>query len=461
MGSRTVRYSLTIAAAVLLFLLAAGCGDDGRADPHPFEAVLAGGELARFKGLPPEFQEALREESEETSIATALRYMRELPDEVTPIAEILSPEALGRFEDLSPRYRRAVLMGYDEALKERPGQVPTELPPPSAILAGMVDTVHQMEFGDPKVLLPPMADTLSQEALDKLGSVDPMMRRAFELIWDNRKVLPGEVDSLTRRLEEALLAAPDTLPDIAEVGLSAHSLEALDEIPAARRFVAEWLAAEVVQDVGWRSRAAASIDEFLGQFRTPKDKANLDRLYLPAKSGAWPLVCHFHPSFGVWPAWALPEAFRDVPPNRLMAEWPPHRDGLSPAALARLDSLDARLQDAFGEYWYGTGPLPMEARRMACVTLRWSYELEHIAFSAVPPLESILSNEALAKYDALAERDRYLIERELVRTILEGEISSGPSTPVYLHTMSTEEALEAVGEWAEAEVRTISERRAN
>ena len=98
---------------------------------------------------------------------------------------------------------------------------------------------------------------------------------------------------------------------------------------------------------------------------------------------------------------------------------------------------------------------------MACVTLMWSYELEHIAFSAVPPLESILSNEALAKHDALAERDRYLIERELVRTILEGEISSGPSTPVYLHTMSTEEALKAVGEWAEAEVRAISERRAN
>ena len=214
-----MRYSLTMAAATLLFLLAAGCGDDGRAGPHPFEAVLAGDDLARFEGLPPEFQEALREESEETSIAAALRHMRDLPVEVTPIAEILPPEALGRFEELSPRYQRAVLMGYHEAFRERPGQDPAKLPPPSAILAGMVDTVHGMEFGDHKVFLPPMTDTLSQEALAKLDSVDPMMRRAFELVWDNRKVVPEEVDGLARRLEEALLAAPDTLPDIADVGL--------------------------------------------------------------------------------------------------------------------------------------------------------------------------------------------------------------------------------------------------
>lgn len=453
-------YSLAIAAAALLFLQAAGCGDDGRADPHPFEAILAGDDLARFERLPPEFQEALREESEETSIAAALRHMRDLPVEVTPIAEILPPEALGRFEELSPRYQRAVLMGYDEAFRERPGKDPTTLPPPSAILAGMVDTVHQMEFGDHRVFLPPMTDTLSQEALAKLDSVDPMMRRAFELVWDNRKVVPEEVDGLARRLEEELLAAPDTLPDIADVGLSAHSLEALDEIPAARRLVVEWLAAEVVQDVDWRSKAAESIDEFLGQFRTPEDRANLARLHLPAGSGVWPLVCHFHPSFGVWTAWALPEVFRDMAPNHLMAEWPSHRDALSPAALARLDSLDARLQDAFGEYWYGTGPLPMEARRMACRALRWSYKLEHIALTAVPPLASILPDEALAEHDALPESDRRLIEKELVRGILEGELFPGPSTPVYLHAMSAEEALEAVGAWAEAEIRAASLRGA-
>ena len=439
-----------------LFLLAAGCGDDGRAGPHPFEAVLAGDDLARFEGLPPEFQEALREESEETRVAAALRYMRDLPDEVTPIAEILPPEALGRFEELSPRYRRAVLLGYDEAFRERPGQDPAKLPPPSAILAGMVDTVHRMEFGDHKVFLPPMADALSQEALAKLDSVDPMMRRAFKLVWDNRKVLPEEVDGLAGRLEEALLAAPNTLPDIAEVGLSAHSLEALDEIPAARRLVVEWLAAEVVQDVDWRSRAAESIDEFLGQFRTPEDRANLARLHLPARSGVWPLVCHFHPQL-----WSLDRmgAPGDLPrgaarPSHGRVALTPGRPftcGAGQAGLPRCQS-----PGCVREYWYGTGPLPMEARRMACLTLRWSYKLEHIALTAVPPLASILPDEALAEHDALPERDRRLTEMELVRGILEGELFPGPSTPVYLHAMSAEEALEAVGAWAEAEIRAAS-----
>ena len=318
--------------------------------------------------------------------------------------------------------------------------------------AGMDGDEMEMEAGDGEAFLPPMGATLSREALDKLDSVDPRMRRAFGLVWENRKALPEDVDGLARGLEEALLAAPDALPDVEDVGLSAHSLGLLDEIPAARRFVVEWLAAEVVQDVDWRTNAVASIDEFLGQFRTPEDRADLARLHLPAGSGVWPVVCHFGPSLGVWSAWALPEVFRDVPPNHLMAGWPPHRDALSPEALARLDALDARLQDGFGEYWYGTGPLPMEARLMACTALRWSYKLEHVAFTAVPPPSSILSDEALAMHDALPERARRLIERNLVLGILEGEFW-GQTKTVYLHTMSADEALEAVKAWAEREVR--------
>ncbi len=450
-----VKYSLTMAAAVL-FLLAAGCDDDGPAAPHPFEAALVGSDVSRFEGLPAEFQEALREESKEAGIGSAVRYMRGLPDEITPIAVLLPAEALGRFEELSPRYRRAVLFGYAEAFRERPDQDPATIPPPSRILAGMVDTVHQMQFGNHKVFLPPMGGTLSQGALDKIDSVDPRMRRAFKLVWDNRKVLPEEVDGLVGHLEEALLAAPDALPEIEDVGLSAHSLELLDEIPEARRFVVEWLAGEVVQDVDWRSNAAASMDEFLGQFRATEGRAKLARLYLP---DGWPVVCHFGPSLGVWLTWALPEVFRDLPPNHLMAEWPSHRAALSLAALASLDSLDPMLQDAFGKYWYGTGPLPMEIRRMACTALRWSYKLEHIAFTELPQLASILSNDALAEYDALPERHKYLIEMELTRSILEGQLFSGSSTSVYLHTLSTEEALVAVRAWAERKVRAVSERR--
>ena len=369
---------------------------------------------------------------------------------------MLSPEALGKFGELSPRYQRTVLLGYDEAFKERPGRDPAELPTPSTILAGMVDLVHEMEFGDGKVLLPPMAEALSREALAKLDSVDPKMRRAFELIWAHWREPPESVDIRVGRLEEALIAAPNTLPKFEDIGLSAYSLELLGEVPAAKRFVVEWLAAEIVRDVGWLTRAAAWIDGFLGQFRTSEDRANLARLYLPSRSGVEHLACHSGPACGVWPTWALPDVFRDVPPSQLMARWPSHREALSPAALARLDTLDPRLQEAFGEYWYKTGPLPMRAKLMACITLRWNLKLEHIAFTELPPLESVLSDEALVQYDTLTERDRAMIERVLVRSILEGQLLG--NTSVYLHGLSAEEALEAVRSWAETKVRDSASR---
>ena len=453
-----VRDTLSAMALAALLLGTPGCTQEApeSPSPHPFEAVLDGDNLAKFRGLPSEFQNALRQESEETSIATALRYLRDLPEEPTPIAELLSTEALGKFGKLSPRSQRTVLLGYDEAFKERPGQDPAELPTPSTILAGMVDLVHEMEFGDGKVLLPPMAETLSREALAKLDSVDPKMRRAFELIWTHWREPPESVDVRVGRLEEALIAAPNTLPEFEDIGLSAYSLELLGEVPAAKRFVVEWLAAEIVRDVGWLTSAAAWIDGFLGQFRTSEDRADLARLYLPSRSGVEHVACHFGPAFGVWPTWALPDVFRDVPPSQLMARWPSHREALSPAALARLDTLDPRLQEAFGEYWYKAGPLPMRAKLMACLTLRWNLKLEHIAFTELPPLESVLSDEALVQYDTLTDRERYYIERELVRGILEGELWD--TTTVYLHSLSTEDVLRAVREWAEAKIRRAAAR---
>ena len=450
---------ITIALAALLSVIQ-GCAQETPHPPslHPFEAVLDGDDLAKFDGLPSEFQDALREESEVTSIGTAMRYLRELPDEVKPMADILPAEALSKFRELGPRFRRAVLLGYDEAFKDRLWQDPAGMPPPADILAGLVRAAHEAEFGEPEVHLPPITDALSQEALDKLDSVAPSMRRAFELVWDNRKALPEDVDGVVSRLEESLLAAPDAPPNIADIGLSAHSMELLDEISTAERFVEEWLAAEVVLDADWRSNTASSIDRFLGQFRTPEDRADLARLYLPARSGAWPVVCHFGPSFGVWLEWALPSVFHDVPPNHLIAGWPSHRETLSPEALARLDSLDSQLQEAFRRYWYGAGPLPMEARLMACLALMWNIKLEHIAFTAVPPLASIVSEEALAEYESLSKSGRHIITQNLALVILEGDLIGAPKT-VYLHTLSTEEALEALGAWAEGEIRNRSGRR--
>ncbi len=446
---------------VIVLAIAAGCEMDldvtvsvksaDEAAAHPFTAALDEDDLAKFQALPPEFQDALREDSEEAGAGSALRYLRQLPDEVTPMAEVLPAQALSRFEELGPRFRRAVLLGYDEAFKERPGQDPADLPSPSAILAGMVDTARQMEFGDHDVFLPPMTETLSRQALNKLDSVDPSMRRAFQLVWNNRKALPEDVDAIVEGLQKALLAAPDAPPEVSDIGLSQRSLDLLDEIPDARRFVKEWLAAEVAQDAGWRSNAASSIDDFLGQFQSPEDRAALARLYMPATSGMSPLVCQFHPSIGVWPAWSLPEPFRDAPPNHLMAGWPSPSDALSPDALARFDSLAPQLQETFERDWYASGPLPMEARRMACAAMRSSMMLERIALREMPAMGSILSADALAEYENLPESHRGAIAERIARGILEGELV-GPKGVVHLYELSEEEVLDALGAWTEAEI---------
>ena len=450
-----------LGAVVLAALLTGvqGCTQESPepSAPHPFEAALVEGHLAKFRGLPPEFQDALREEAEDSSIAIAVRYLQDLPVGPPPVADLLPPEALDKFEELSPRSQRALLLAYDEAFEESSGRRPSRLTTPSAFLADMVDTVHEMEFGDGKVHLPPMDTALSREALAKLDSVDPRMGRAFDLFWHYWREASESVGALVGRLQEALLAAPETLPDTSDIGLSVHSLELLDEIPAAEQLVAEWLAAEIVRDVDWRSNTVALMDGFLAQFRTPEDRANLARLYLPDKAGVWHISCHIGPAFGVWPKWALPEILREVPPSRPMTRWPSHREALSPAALSKLDMLAPKLQGAFEEYWYNTGPLPMRAKLMACLTLIWDFKLQHTPFTEVPSLASVLSDEALARYESLPEGDRVLIESQLVRGILESELF-GQSRAVYLHGMSTDEAAEAVRTWAGARVREAAAR---
>ena len=75
--------------------------------PAAFEATLEGDDLAKFQSLPVEFRYALLREYDEARVgvgrATTLKNLRDLPDEVLPIAEFLSPEALSKFEELSTR----------------------------------------------------------------------------------------------------------------------------------------------------------------------------------------------------------------------------------------------------------------------------------------------------------------------------------------------------------------------
>lgn len=62
---------------------------------QPFEATLDSDDLAKFRGLPEEFQAALLEEADENGYEVAAQYLDDLPDDAVPIADILDTYHLG------------------------------------------------------------------------------------------------------------------------------------------------------------------------------------------------------------------------------------------------------------------------------------------------------------------------------------------------------------------------------
>ena len=156
----------------------------------------------------------------------------------------------------------------------------------------------------------------------------------------------------------------------------------------------------------------------------------------------------------------MPTPFQEVMPDSFIAAWPSPSDSLSPRALAKLENLHSELQEMFKREWFGTGPLPMESRRMACIVLRWDARLQNVHFTQLPPLTSLLSDTALSEYNNLPEQDREIISSELRRSILKGEVT-GSNTFVNLYSLSHEEALAVLGTFAESTIHTLASREAD
>ena len=229
-----------------------------------FEDTLEGEDLTKFRGLPSEFQDALRHVAETpqhpqtpfTAHEEALEFLRGLPDDVQPVSEVLPPETLDMFNQLSDDNRSFVLLDmYARTFSDKefyPDSPETER---QALLEGMfeqlVKQVYEMEFGDGEVHLPPVRATLSADALRKLDEIDPLIRRAFLLQWRNLRVPEDERDDLAAKLERALLAAPLELPPPEELGLSQEALKALEDVPNLRTFVEEFVAADLADTGGW------------------------------------------------------------------------------------------------------------------------------------------------------------------------------------------------------------------
>ena len=428
-----------------------------------FEDTLEGEDLAKFQGLPSEFRDALNHVAETpqhpqtpfTSHEEALEFLRGLPDDVQPVSEVLPPETLDMFNELSDDDRSFVLLDmYARTFSENEFYPDSPEPERQALLEGLfeqlVKQVYEMEFGDGEVHLPPVGETLSADALRKLDEIDPLIRRAFLLQWRNLRVPEDERDDLTAKLERALLAAPLELPPLEELGLSQDALKALEDVPNLRTFVEEFVAAGLADTGGWDTvgteySGAMLLESIIERASTPEGSRMFAQGLLPVMTyQPPPLISHFWPGGGFWPLWAIPPFFLDMQPEDIVTEWPDHELVLSQEALAKLSSLDAPLQEAFKKYWYGTGPLPNDAHWMAGLVVRWERDLRALPFDTLPEIEDLLSGDDLAAYRQLDEFTQTLIIDDIALDLLHGETFPTSSTTVNTYHATPEEFIEAL-----------------
>ena len=321
------------------------------AEPE-FEATIAGEDLAKFRGLPPEFQDALRQEFEEAGEAKALGYLRGLPDDTPPISEMLDPAALGWFGVLQPSDQRFLLLeGYPETYR-RNAQAGLDFQGVKFSYKRMVEVV----FDNRGVKLPPIEEALSADAQAKLDSMDAPLSRAFRLAWDEAKPRSTDADDLVKRMEGSLLRAPAEMPSLAELGLSDASIAQFRALPAKMR---EWLWKQAAHEMVTRgSLSAYSVmrDEYIRLFSEPEALATFSHGIMPVPEDSHvgaTFACLGGPS--TWPdsvAVRMPESFGDRPAVFL----PPSEDALSAEALGRLNELDSNLRAAFEDRWKWSGP---------------------------------------------------------------------------------------------------------
>ena len=320
--------------------------------PAAFEATLEGDDLAKFQSLPVEFRYAMQREYDETrdgaGRATILGYLRDLPDEVLPIAEILSPEALSEFEELSTRSQQSVLLGaYAEAFRasrRSSERDPESAVHPAPILAQMVRMVYEMEFGDGEVHLPPIRASLSAEALRKLDETAPLIRRAFLLIWRNVTIPEEERDDYLAKLEGTLLVTPSQLPPLEELGLSQDALKTFEDVPNLKTFVDEYVAASLARTGTWDSvgteySGAMLLESLIARASTPEGSRMFAQGLLPVTTHQPPpLISHNWPDRRVLAdCGPYPRSSGTCSRTISWLEWPDHELVLSQDALAKLE----------------------------------------------------------------------------------------------------------------------------
>jgi len=451
--------------------------DDGTAQAaaNQFEASLAGDDLAKYWGLPVEFRESLdglaasaaSEYERVTPYDQAIEYLWALPEDTRPVSEVLAQDSLDMLDELSEKHRRAVLLDvYSRVFGGERGVDGGEVGRLEDEFAAVLRMFHQMEFGDGKVNLPPMDEALSAGALAKLDDIAPIIRRAFHLIWRNRRVPEGEQDNVAARLELALLAAPLEPPSLQDSGLSQGVLDALDDVPNLRSFVEEYIAADVARTgewdtVGTEYEGAMFLEGFIARASTPEGSRMFAQGLWPVEDHSPPtLLSMYSPADGFWPLWAVPPYFREMQPDDVLMEWPNHEGALSPEALGKINSLDVPLREAFEKYWYGTGPLPNDALWMARGVITWEHNLLALPFDTLPSMEELLSADDLATYRGLGTFEQSMVTETLEYNLLQGrtwwETEDGGQESASTYRTTPEEFLTALESSASWLVRDVA-----
>ena len=401
-----------------------------------FEESLEGNDLVKYQALPSEFQNALQQKAEETGVEKAVQHLRGLPDETVPIAELLDPSvlrflpfnALNLFHRLDASRQRALLLGgYADAFqneaeffRQRAGGLGEGELDPKGHAVSFAQMVKLTSM-DNTVKLPPVDESLSPEALAKLGTMDPLLQRAFRRTWDQyrapptldlRKAQTEQMAGVGADLVRGLLAAPAELPSIEDLGLPQEQTELFKQLPADMR---EWLWEEIAADLV-KGRDPKDSYIFAEQLRllrtwsTPSAMETFARGYMPSVTGGItiPLACAGRPGPGS--ALLLPDDLPDRP-----VFLPPPEEVLSTEALTTLNAMDPQMRRAFNERWLGGGPVM--PKHLGCEIASLQQDILAAPITALPPPEDFLPPELVELYRRLPAYLRENLERELATEV--------------------------------------------
>ena len=393
----------------------------------PFEESLSSADLARFQMLPVEVQEALVDESMESGNDSALRYLRDMPDDPAPLSEILQPVARTIFDSLDePTQRRLLLEGYPTAtlrhLKKQwlAGEL-SDLEYKYGDFDSMVRHVNRV-FSEDGRLLPPLEDTLSPAAFKKFESLDPLLQASFRIVWQTWRT--NSPNDAADKLERKILNMPTELPGIRALGLTEAAAKVLEREPEMKDYALGTAAAALVSGHEWDDEDTARLQQTIEAYEAPGGREALARGLRPGVTDGWLAVMTCQPpGWGPIPAdSAVPKPFRNVHPARLFYAWPAPEESLSDAALANFHLLDETMREALEIWWYGTGPLPMKAHSMACLVAQWDRGIADTPFTSMPGPDVFLPEDKRDFYDELSDYEKEVTVRNLAHDILKGEV---------------------------------------